>query len=131
MRVKRLGKNALQVLRAVANGGEPPQDLRGGAPAVFSPEVCPILLLVVVGHPSLVRHEEIGPAPGPGEVVVGHAPLDSEGGLRVVLPGLATLDFLFLDAQDLVHGLRPVGPKNGAGVVDERLGRAVTLRRLV
>ena len=79
-------------------------------------------LLVVVPDPLLVSGDEVGPAFHLGEVVVGHALLDAEAGLRVVLPGLALLDLLLADAQRLVDGPRAVGPEDGAGVGDQRLG---------
>ena len=85
--------------------------------------VRPVGLRVVVLHEAVVRGDEVRPAFGLGEVVVGHAPLDVERGLDVALSRPTTLDLLLADAEGLVDGPGLLGPEDPAAVGHQRLGR--------
>ncbi len=85
------------------------QHLRGAPPAVLPVFVGPVPLGVVAGESTVVLFDQILPASGLEEVVVGHPLLDVERRLDEALPGLASLDLLLGYAQGAVDGLRPIG----------------------
>ena len=90
-----------------AHPRDPGEDLARGAPAVLAPLVREVLLRVVVLDEPVVRFREVRPALGPFEVPVGHAPLDAEGRLRIVLPAHA-----HAVPPPAYSGARPRGKKN-------------------